>query len=49
MNEEDEKSFKAASKCHICNKLNTEKDIRARDHYHIKGKYRIFFSSNLEC
>ena len=29
-----------ANKCHISNKLYSEKDIRVRDHCHIASKYR---------
>ena len=40
MTEVDEKEFKKATTCHICDKKYTEKDIRVRDHCHITGKYR---------
>ena len=40
MTEDDEKKFKNATSCHICDKEYTDKDIRVRDHCHITGKYR---------
>ena len=40
MTKEDEKQFKKAEECHICNKKYTNQDIRVRDHCHITGKYR---------
>ena len=40
MTKYDEKQFKKADKCHICDKTYNEKDIRVRDHCHITGKYR---------
>ena len=40
MTKKDEKQFKKAEECHICNKKYTNKDIRVRDHCHITGKYR---------
>ena len=33
----NEQNFQMACKCHICNKSNTEKDIRVRDHCYIPG------------
>lgn len=39
MSEEGEKHFRQAEECHVC-KSYTEKDIGARDHCHITGKYR---------
>ena len=36
----DERNFKNADKCYICNKKYSAKDIRVRDHCHITGKYR---------
>ena len=47
MTETDEEGFKKAKECHICEKKYTEKDIRARDHCHITGKYRG--SAHQEC
>ena len=47
MTELDEKEFKKATTCHICDKKYTEKDIRVRDHCHITGKYRG--SAHQEC
>ena len=47
MTEVDEKEFKKATTCHICDKKYTEKDIRVRDHCHITGKYRG--SAHQEC
>ena len=35
----DERSFKNADKCHICNIKYSAQDIRVRDHCHITGKY----------
>lgn len=40
MTKEDNKDFKAAKKCHICDKKYVETDIRVRDHCHVTGKYR---------
>ena len=40
MTKQDIKDFKAADKCHICDKKYTYKDIRVRDHCHITGKSR---------
>ena len=47
MTKEDEKEFKKAKECHICNKIYTDEDIRVRDHCHITGKYRG--SAHQEC
>ena len=47
MTKENEKEFKKAEECHICNKKYTDKDIRVRDHCHINGKYRG--SAHQEC
>ena len=47
MTEVDEKEFKKATTCHICDKKYTEKDIQVRDHCHITGKYRG--SAHQEC
>ena len=47
MTKEDEKKFKKAEECHICDKKYTDKDIRVRDHCHITGKYRG--SAHQEC
>ena len=40
MTDADEDVFQKAVKCHICDIKYTNKDIRARDHCHITGKYR---------
>ena len=40
MTKEDEKDFRKAIKCHICDQQYTDKDIRVRDHCHITGKFR---------
>lgn len=40
VNKENEGSFQIANKCHICNKLYSEKDIRVRDHSRRAGKCR---------
>ena len=37
---DDERNFKNADKCCICNKKYSAKDILVRDHCHITGKYR---------
>ena len=37
---DDERNFKNADKCYICNKKYSAKNIRVRDHCHITGKYR---------
>ena len=47
MTKSDEKQFKKADKCHICDKTYTDKDVRVRDHCHITGKYRG--SAHQEC
>ena len=47
MSKKDTKHFKTANKCHLCNKLYTEKDIRVRDHCHTRSKYRV--SPNKIC
>ena len=47
MTKENEKEFKKAEECHICNKKYTDEDIRVRDHCHITGKYRG--SAHQEC
>ena len=39
MTNEDERNFKKANKCHICDKKYKE-DIRVRGHCYIIGKYR---------
>ena len=40
MADEDEQNFQKATKCHICGKKYTAKDIRVRDHCHITGTFR---------
>ena len=40
MTKDDDLDFKNATKCYICKKKYTEKDIRVRDHCHIIGNYR---------
>jgi len=40
MTHEDEKNFKQAKVCHICNKKYNKTDKRVRDHCHVTGKYR---------
>ena len=40
LTKDDERNFKNADKCYICNKKYSEKDIRVRDHCYITGKYR---------
>ena len=47
MTNDDVDKFEKATKCHICDKEYTEKDIRVRDHCHITGKYRG--SAHQEC
>ena len=37
---DEEKSFKAATKCHICDKNFFKNSKRVRDHCHVTGKYR---------
>ena len=32
MNKKDERNFRTANKCHICNKLYSVKDIRVKNH-----------------
>ena len=40
MTEEDDKAFKEATHCHICEKKYKVDDVPVRDHCHITGKYR---------
>ena len=40
MSGEDEKAFKKAKRCHICEKKYREDDVPVRDHCHVTGKYR---------
>ena len=40
MTNEDEKSFKEATHCHICEKKYRVDDVPVRDHCHVTGKYR---------
>ena len=40
MTEEDEKAFKEATHCHICEKKYKVDDVPVRDHCHVTGKYR---------
>ena len=40
MTNEDEKSFKMATHCHICEKKYRVDDVPVRDHCHVTGKYR---------
>ena len=49
LTEEEQKSFKEAKICHICNK--ELKDDRVRDHCHFTGEYRgaSHNSCNLQC
>ena len=47
MTKENEKEFKKAEECYICNKKYTDEDIRVRDHCHITGNYRA--SAHQEC
>ena len=47
MTDDDEKKFKNATACHICDKEYTDDDIRVRDHCHITGNYRG--SAHQEC
>ena len=42
----EEKKFKAATECHICQKYFTEATVRVRDQCHITGKYRSAAHSN---
>ena len=47
MIKEDEDKFQKANECYICNNKYTDKDIKVRDHCHIRGKYRG--SAHQEC
>lgn len=47
MSKGNEKHFRKANKCQICNKLYSEQDIRIRDHCNITGEYKWFGSLNL--
>ena len=40
LTKDDERNFKEADKCYICNKRYSAKDVRVRDHCHITGKNR---------
>ena len=40
MTKEDEKAFKEATHCHICEKKYKVDDVLVRDHCHVTGKYR---------
>ena len=40
MTKEDEKAFKEATHCHICEKKYKVDDVTVRDHCHVTGKYR---------
>ena len=40
MTGEDEKAFKKATHCHICEKKYKVDDVPVRDHCHVTGKYR---------
>ena len=40
MTGEDEKAFKKATHCHICEKKYRVDDVTVRDHCHVTGKYR---------
>ena len=40
MTNEDEKSFKMATHCYICEKKYRVDDVPVRDHCHVTGKYR---------
>ena len=40
MTHKDEKDFKSADSCHICDKKYVETDLKVRDHCHITRKYR---------
>ena len=40
LTKDDERNFKNVDKCYNCNKRNSAKDVRLRDHCHITGKYR---------
>ena len=40
LTKDDERNFKNADKCYVCNKEYSAKDVRVRDHCHITGKYR---------
>ena len=47
MTEVDEQRFKTMDGCHICGEKYIDKDVRARDHCHIIGKFRG--SAHQEC
>ena len=47
LTKDDELNLKDADKCHIYDKEYFEKDIRARDHCHVTGKYRV--SAHQDC
>ena len=40
MTKKDEKAFKMATHCHICEKKYKVDDVPVRDHCHVTGKYR---------
>ena len=37
LTKDDERKFKKADKCYICNKKYSAKDVRVRGHCHITG------------
>ena len=47
LTEDDERNFKNADKCYICNKKYSEKDIHVRDHCH-NWKVQRISSSRLQ-
>ena len=47
LTKDDERNFKKADKCYICDKKCFTKDVRVRDHCHITGKYRE--SAHQDC
>ena len=38
MTKDNIRHFQMVNKCHVCNMLSTEKDIKLRDHCHTAGK-----------
>ena len=49
ISKENEGHFEKTNKCHTCNRLYPEEDIKVRDHCHIAGEYRGSGNLNLWC
>ena len=47
ISKKEQKDFKNAKSCHICNKEYNNEDVPVRDHCHVTGKYRG--SAHTDC